>query len=475
MTGNQNDAAHSDSLGRLALITLLLALAWAVGRLLKFKGGILEQHFHDYPQSRLARWRYLWYPLLVAIPLIICGFAVAGYYASALELEQKLIISIRLAFTAVLVHDLAVRWLLLINRQLALIKARQKREAEQAAKPSGDGSETSAAITTEDAIDIPTINAQTRQMLRVLIIFGLIVSLWVVWASILPALAILDDIVLWQQTVSADGQETLRPITLVNGLLAGFYTFIVFMAIRNLPGLLEVLLLKQLAVEPASRYAINQLARYLLVAAGIVFVANELGGSWRQVQWLVAALGVGLGFGLQEIFANLVSGIILLFERPIRVGDTVTIGDLSGKVSRIQIRATTIVDWDQKELIIPNKMFITGQLVNWTLSDQVTRVVVDVGVAYGSDTEAVYRIISATVRATPRVLPDPEAAVYFTGFGETALKFSVRVFVKELADRLPVTHDLHMRIEHALKEHHIEMPYKQRSIIAPPAGEPDGK
>lgn len=480
MTGAQSHTGHSDGLGRLALIALLLAMSLGMGKLLKFKGGIEEQFFRENPESWITRLRYLWYPAIIAIPLIISGFAMAGYYASALELEHKMIITIRIIFVAVVLHDLIVRWLLLVNRKLAIIKARQKREAELAAKTSSDTAEDPLLINTIEAIDIPTINAQTRQMLHVLLAFGLTVSLWLVWADILPALAILDNIVLWQQTVFAEGVETLQPVTMVNLLLGGLYTFIVIMALRNLPGMLEVLLLKQLAVQPGNRYAVNQLARYILIGIGILFVAGELGGSWRQIQWLVAALGVGLGFGLQEIFANLVSGIILLFERPIRVGDTVTVGDVSGKVSRIQIRATTLIDWDQKELIVPNKTFITNQLVNWTLTDQVTRLVIDVGVAYGSDTALVHQVLSETVRSTPLVLKEPEPSVFFLGFGESSLNFSIRVYVNELANRLPLTHDLHMRIEHALREHHIEIPFPQRDVhlrsidpgIIVPGGQP---
>ncbi|MGR8933724.1 MAG: mechanosensitive ion channel domain-containing protein [Gammaproteobacteria bacterium] len=464
MTGAQHNAAYNDGLGRLTLIVLLLAISLALGKLLKFKGGIAESLFRNYPQSWITRLRYLWYPIIVATPLIISGFAIAGYYVSALELEHKMVISIRLAFMAVVLHDLSVRWLSLINRKLAIIKAKQKREAELAAKTSPEPPEDLQLVSTADAIDIPTINAQTRQMLYALIAFGLTVSLWAVWADILPALSILNDIVLWQHTTVADGVETQQPVTMVNLLLAGLYVFIVTIALRNLPGMLEVLLLKQLAVQPGNRYAVNQLAHYVLISFGTLAVFVELGGSWQQIQWLVAALGVGLGFGLQEIFANLVSGIILLFERPIRVGDTVTVGDVSGKVCRIQIRATTILDWDQKELIVPNKTFITNQLVNWSLSDQVTRLVIEVGIAYGSDTALAHQVLSDTVRATPLVLKDPEPSVLFLGFGDSSLNFSIRVYVNELANRLPLTHELHMRIERALREHGIEIPFPQRDL-----------
>jgi potassium efflux system protein len=182
------------------------------------------------------------------------------------------------------------------------------------------------------------------------------------------------------------------------------------------------------------------------------------------VQWLVAALSVGLGFGLQEIFANLVSGIILLFERPIRVGDTVTIGDITGKVSRIQMRATTLIDADQKEHVVPNKTFITSQLVNWSLSDAITRLVLPVSIAYGSDVELAHKVMLDTVLSTPLILSEPVPSVLIVGFGENALNFSIRIFVSEVANRMPVTHDLYLRLEKALREHKIEIPFPQRDI-----------
>ncbi len=115
--------------------------------------------------------------------------------------------------------------------------------------------------------------------------------------------------------------------------------------------------------------------------------------SWSKLQWLLTALSVGLGFGMQEIFANFVSGIIILFERPMRIGDTITIGTYSGTVSKIRIRATTLVDFDGKEVIVPNKAFVTERLVNWALSSTATRIIVQVGVAYGSDLELVKRLL----------------------------------------------------------------------------------
>jgi potassium efflux system protein len=120
---------------------------------------------------------------------------------------------------------------------------------------------------------------------------------------------------------------------------------------------------------------------------------SMIGIEWSKLQWLVAALGVGLGFGLQEIFANFISGLIILFEKPIRIGDTVTIRDLTGSITKINTRATTISDWDRKEIIVPNKAFITEQFINWSLSDSVTRVVLTVPAPSDANSEEVTQIL----------------------------------------------------------------------------------
>jgi potassium efflux system protein len=279
-----------------------------------------------------------------------------------------------------------------------------------------------------------------------------------IWSNILPAFSFLENIVLWQHQVKVDNQDIMLPVTMKNLIMAGLYSFLVVVAVRNFSGVMELLLFSRISVATGGRYAVNQLAKYLIITIGFLCVANELGGSWAQVQWLVAALSVGLGFGLQEIFANLVSGIILLFERPIRVGDTVTISGVTGKVSRIQMRATTLLDADQKELVVPNKTFLTSQLVNWTLSDATTRIIFPIYIAYGADVDLAHKVMLDAVRATPSVLEEPGPGVVFVGFGADALEFSIRAYVNELANRLPVTHSLHINLEKALVANNIKMP-----------------
>jgi potassium efflux system protein len=465
-TGASKVSMHSDSLGRLAFIVSMMALAVFWGRLLHPERGLLQTYLKTHPEGWISKLRYVWYPAVIFIPAVIIGFAVAGYYLSALQLQEELIISIRLIFLTVIIHEMVIRWLTLVNRQLGIKNAQQKRKAAvHSEKPAAAaGGEDPVLPVDEQLIDIPKINAQTIRLLNVFIGFSLIVGLWIIWKNILPAFSFLDRIVLWRHLVTIDHQESYQPVTLTNLMLAGLYFFIAVVSVRNFSGVMELLVFRRLAIETGGRYAVNQLAKYILIAIGFIGIANELGGSWSQVQWLVAALSVGLGFGLQEIFANMVSGIILLFERPIRVGDTVTIGDVTGKVSRIQIRATTLIDMDQKEHVVPNKTFITSQLVNWSLSDAITRIVIPVSIAYDSDVELAHTVMLDTVKSSPLVLAEPEPCVLFIGFGESALNFSIRFFVGELANRLPATHDLHTRLEKALREHKIKLPFPQRDI-----------
>jgi potassium-dependent mechanosensitive channel len=157
--------------------------------------------------------------------------------------------------------------------------------------------------------------------------------------------------------------------------------------------------------------------------------------------------------------------LVILFERPVRVGDVVTVGDISGTISRIRIRATTVTDFDRKELIVPNKSFITEKVVNWTLSDSITRITLNVRIAYGSDTALAHQVIVDVVKNHPLVLQEPVPNVYFVGFGENSLNFVVWAFVKELGNRFPLIHELNTNINRSLREQGIEIPLPQRDIF----------
>lgn len=175
-------------------------------------------------------------------------------------------------------------------------------------------------------------------------------------------------------------------------------------------------------------------------------------------------MGVGLGFGLQEIVANFICGLIVLFERPFRVGDTVTVGETSGTVSRIRIRATTITDWERRELIVPDKEFITGKLINWSLSDPIPRIKIPVGIAYESDTDLAEKLLLDAARENPLVLKEPESSVIFVGFGDNSLNFEVRGFINNINDWNPIVHTLNRQINREFKKAGITISFPQRDV-----------
>ena len=266
------------------------------------------------------------------------------------------------------------------------------------------------------------------------------------------------------EDITPDTQTDHLVVTLADIGISLIVLIATFLAFRNFPGLLEILILTRLPLDAGIRYALSTIFRYVIAIIGLSIAFSAIGLSWSKVQWLAAALTFGLAFGLQEIFANFVSGVIILIERPVRIGDTVTVGTTTGDVSRIRMRATTITDWERKELIIPNKTFITGDVINWTLTDPVLRVTIPVGVSYGSDVDQVVRVLQKIATDARIVLADPAPVVLFGGFGDSTLDFQLRVFIPSIKNFVEVRHLLHMTIMKTFRAEGIEIAFPQRDL-----------
>ena len=469
---HQDNASYQYGIGRLAFIAAMVAVIMYVYRLVHPDGVMVRHLGLRYPLALITRFHLLIGAIALLLPISFAVLATIGYYYTALNLNRYFMQTGLLILVAIVVRNLAMRWLMLAESRLALKRGRERREAEI---DSEEGESGTTEMSDDDIpIDIATINAQTRMMLSNLIGWSFALGLYFIWQGALPALGVLDSVNLWEIEVPGVSGTEFQSITLATVLLAAIIVAVTSIAAKNLPGVLEIGLLQRLPLQPGSRYAITTLSQYAITAIGIMIVLSALGARWSQIQWLVAALSVGLGFGLQEIVANFISGLILLFERPIRVGDTVTIGELTGKVARIRIRATTIVDWDNKEIVVPNKNFITERFVNWTLSDPVIRVKINVGIAYGSDVEKALVVMYEAANAQPKVLPEPAARALFLGFGDSSLDFEIQVYVRDLADRLQVIHDIHMAINLGFAEAEIEIPFPQRDLHLRSISTPDG-
>jgi len=267
----------------------------------------------------------------------------------------------------------------------------------------------------------------------------------------------------------AEAPDPLTLWLLLEAILAGLVTLVL---VKNLPGVIEILLKRRTTFDGGARFAVSTLVRYSITIIGTIAVFGLLGVTWDKVQWLAAALTFGLGFGLQEIVANFVSGLILLVERPVRVGDVVTIGNLMGKVNRIQIRATTITLWDRSEMIVPNKEFITTMLVNWTLSDSKRRIEIPVRIAYGADLEQVKQILIDAATEHPSVLEDPAPHALLLAFGDDAINLELR-FVVDFGQGLAAKDEVQMKIQRVFQEHGIEfaLPTSEVRWVAGPEAE----
>ena len=404
--------------------------------------------------------------LLQLVPVGLIVLVALGYYYTALNLINHMINTYIAWVIWSLVRYTLYRAITVSSRRLAYRRLQEKRQ--QKAAELNDGSPSDDVVVVSEQEEGMAVNQVRGQLLRFADLFiwtALFAIFYYVWSDLVTVASYLRDITLWQQTTTTEAGVVTESISLFNLLVALVIIGITYILVRNLPGILEVLIFSRVKLSQGTPYTINTLLTYTLVAIGSAWAFATLGMSWSKLQWLFAALSVGLGFGMQEIFANFVSGIILLFERPIRVGDTVTINDVTGTVAKIRIRAITIIDPDRKEVIVPNKSFVTGQVTNWALSNTITRVVISIGVAYGSDLELVRRLLLQAAAEQTNIMKDPEPRALFLSFGASTLDHELRVYVSQVSERTNTIDALNRRINELFAEHNIEIAFNQLDVF----------
>lgn len=507
------DDLHPEALGRTSLALALLAVAVFQWRVFSPKRPFIGEYIKKHRRGLIDRTSWLWFPLMVCTPLLLAVGTAAGFVYTALQIQRTVGNTYLIVLVVLVGQALVLRSLQLARRRIAIEAARARAAAAEAetARQSPTDSQQPKESEAAPEIDLTAISLQSRKVVQMVTVVVLTVGLYAVWNDVLPALKWFERLQVFPSlqyidpdtelagmdtpapaqvtseraesstssnptsgmipsasSAPADESSDLAPlpsrVTVADIGLAILLLVLTVSASRNLPGLLEITLLPHLPLDSATRYAIFSIARYLLIIVGVVAISKTLSIPWRSAQWLAAALTFGLAFGMQEIFANFVAGIIMLFEQPVRVGDTVTIGNISGEVSRIRMRATTILDWDNKELIIPNKTFITDQVINWTLHDPIMRVVIPVGIAYGSDTERAQQLLLKAAAECPHTIDHKPARALFVGFGDNSLNFSLRVFIDTITNLMTATSDLHFRIDREFRAAGIEISFPQRDL-----------
>lgn len=463
MANSYQEHAVYDSLGRLAFIIGALWLLLFFARLNRERLPLTWGQA-DMTKPHLLH-HFIWNSLMLAPLLAVLG-SLFGYFYTSRILLRQLELSLLAGLGCLLIYYLAHRWMLIQRRRLAFDRAKSKR-AEILAQREREDDDLSSEIpdaVEEPELDLDTISAQSLGLVRTLLMLGFTMLVVVQWSDLNSAFSFLSSIEVWQVSSKVAGIEQLSAITLQDLMLTAFAFILTVVTARNLPGLMELTLLQHLSLSPGTGFALTTVSKYLVILIGALTGFSMLGIDWSKTQWLVAALSVGLGFGLQEIFANFVSGLIILFEKPIRLGDTVTIRDLTGTVTKIKTRATTIVDWDRKEIIVPNKAFITEQFINWSLSDAITRVKLRIRIGLTQEPKRVQQLLEQCVQESTLVLDTPSPEVFLIEFTDSALIYEIRLYVNNMDHRMPITHEVHSLILEKLNQLGMPLPHQQIDI-----------
>ena len=223
--------------------------------------------------------------------------------------------------------------------------------------------------------------------------------------------------------------------------------------------------LSRTKLQPSLQFGLSRIIGYTLIAVGFYVAFQLVGVDLSSLAIIAASLGVGIGFGLQNIINNLVSGIIILAERPISIGDRIEVSGVAGRVTKIQLRSTTVVTNDNITMIVPNADFISNTVTNWSHGDPKVRIRVPVGVAYGSDLKLLQRLLLEAAAEHPKALRDPSPVVLFTEFGDSSLNFEWGVWTQEMtATPIHFTSEMNFIIDQKLRENDIEIPFPQRDL-----------
>jgi small-conductance mechanosensitive channel len=269
---------------------------------------------------------------------------------------------------------------------------------------------------------------------------------------------------IWQDIFEIEFSLGEFRISLQMILLVIVVLYLTMLASWLIQAFIESQLIRKKRVDRGVRDAVKKLSHYALILIGFLVAMSMAGIDLKNFTILAGAFGIGIGFGLQDIVNNFVSGLILLFERPVKVGDTIVVGETWGIINNIGMRSTVVETWDKSEIIVPNSQMISEKVTNWTLSSNVSRLVMPIGVKYGTDMKKVLAILEQVASENPDVVDSPPPSAVFTEFGDSSLNFEIRVWIADVALRFKVRSAIGVAIADAFHAAGIEIPFPQRDL-----------
>jgi potassium efflux system protein len=434
---NMDGIAGSEEIARWAVIVALLVLTAVSARIFRPSHGVFSGVIAAHPTGLISMFRPVWYPLCALLPAALVLGAAAGYVITAITVVEN----IARSYWVILLLAVGISALGRIGgAALDRFDLAGQLEAREEAR----------------------FENQLRSFGRLLLALVTVAGLAWAWNDLIPAFGIVNNMAVW--TVAAGDGSARVPVTVRDIVFCVATVVVTSSLVRDLPGIINIVILRRFPIDRSARYALVALGRYFIVVTGIIVALACLRIRWNDVQWLAAAVTVGLGFGLQEIFANFVSGLILLAERPVRIGDLVTIDGISGRVSRIAARATTIVDFDNKDVIIPNKQLITGKITNWTLQESSVRVTIRVSVEADADLDSAVAGLREAAAGSAGVIANPGPEVLLVGFTSGSADIDVSIYVARPGELQPARHDLVGRSKRILAERGIAIAIPQMDV-----------
>lgn len=315
-------------------------------------------------------------------------------------------------------------------------------------------------------LNAPSLCTRVYKISRIILLVVTAILLYIQWSDLSSVLRYLDTVHIWSKTEIINGAHVVTDyLSIANILFAIFLLIITSFLNRTIPALFEkIILIKKDERFKSTSYSVKVISSYIIIGLGLISAAGALGIKWENLQWLVAALSVGLGFGLQEIFANFVSGIILLFERQLRVGDIITLNGLSGTVSKIRIRSTTVMSFENKEVMIPNREFITSALTNWSLTSSITKMEFNVGVAYGTNIEKAKGILRNIINRCRYIAKDQASLIYVKALASSEVTLACDIYVTKIGDRKLAIDYLSQETLNSFANAGIEIPFNQMDV-----------
>ena len=255
-----------------------------------------------------------------------------------------------------------------------------------------------------------------------------------------------------------------QPITVSNLIMFVLVISVFAVLSRIIRRILRSQVFPRLAIDQGTEYTLLRITHYLIIVIGALVAFQFIGIDLTGLAVIFGLLSVGIGFGLQNVTSNFVAGLILLFERPIKVGDRITVGDKEGDVVEINIRSTTIRSLNNIAIIVPNSEFVSSTVINWTYADERIRLEVDVGVSYSSDLETVLRSLREVAEEYPEVLTNPAPEVLHTGFGDSCWNMRLRAWIGDPKRHPQVRSALNCAIVRKFRDNGVEIPFPQRDL-----------